>query len=88
MRDVVTVMLTALVVAVLAYAAGNMVGRSAGYDRKIAELAVADGRAEMERRKHDAILQGMSDYDLCRTALSAARMPLDACEQLRGVRFE
>lgn len=88
MRDFITIAATALIVGGTMFIAGRWLGSGEGYDRRIAEVAVADGKAEMERRGHDAILQGMSDYDLCRTALSAARMRVDACEQLRGLRAE
>jgi hypothetical protein len=40
-----------------------------GRNEYIAEQAVADLKAERERRKSDAELQKMSDYDLCVRAL-------------------
>lgn len=43
--------------------------KRAGKSELIAEQAVADLKAERERRHDDAELQGLSDYDLCVRAL-------------------
>lgn len=70
------------------YVVGHWQGDEAGYDRRIAEVAIADGKAEMERKGDDATLQTMSDYDLCVLGLRDSGMPVNACEQLRGVQEE
>jgi hypothetical protein len=75
----------AVVGALVAYNLGWYQGESYGYDRRIAEVAVADGKAEVERRGDDARIQGMDDYDLCVLGLRSNGMPVDACEQLRRV---
>lgn len=69
----------------LGYPAGYWRGDNAGYDRHVAEIAINDGKAEIERKGDDAELQSMSDYDLCVVGLRAQRMPVNACEQLRGL---
>lgn len=78
----------AVVGALVAYNLGWYQGESHGYDRRIAEVAVADGKAEVERRGDDARIQGMDDYDLCVLGLRSNGMPVDACDVLRGVRAE
>lgn len=50
-----------------------------GRDEYIAEQAVADLKAERERKKFDADLQKLSDYDLCVRALG--RVP--GCDVFR-----
>lgn len=83
------VALCALIAAVpIGFMVGKSKGDSQGYDRRIAEVAAADAKAELERKHDDAKLQGMSDFDLCVAALRAGGMPVDACEQLRGVQSE
>lgn len=63
-------------------------GHSAGYDLAVAKQAVADLKAEKERNQDDAELAGLSPYDLCIESLTRKRMPIAACEQLRGVQPE
>lgn len=53
-------------------------------DKYIAEQAVSDQKAELERKGDDAKLQTLTPYDLCVAGLRSNRMPVDACEQLRG----
>ncbi|RWE78795.1 hypothetical protein [Mesorhizobium sp.] len=78
--------LVALVAAVpTAYLWGHHKGDRDGYDRRVAEMAAADRKAEMERKGDDAKLRTMSDYDLCVAGLRGNGMPVDACEQLRGL---
>lgn len=74
----------AIVGAAVAYGFGYVAGDSSGYDRRVAEVAIADGKATTERRGDDAALRKMSDYDLCLVGLRGSGMPVDACEQLRG----
>lgn len=57
----------------------------AGY---IARQAVADTRAELQRKNDDAKLRKMSDYDLCVAGLRSRGLRIDACEQLRGLQPE
>jgi hypothetical protein len=75
----------ALVAGTAAYFIGHWIGDSAGYQRFMAEVAIANGKAELERKGDDAKLQGTSDYDLCVLGLRGNGMPIDACEQLRGL---
>ncbi|MCF6112014.1 hypothetical protein [Mesorhizobium muleiense] len=72
----------------VAYLVGHDRGDDAGYDRRVAETAAADLKAELERKGDNAKLRGMSDYDLCVSGLRGSGMPVDACEQLRGVPVE
>ncbi|WP_353641304.1 hypothetical protein [Mesorhizobium sp. WSM2239] len=69
-----------------AYLVGYAEGDGAGYDRRVAEVAVADGKATLERKGDDATLQTLSDYDLCVVGMRGSGLPVDACEQLRPVR--
>ncbi|WP_140729846.1 hypothetical protein [Mesorhizobium sp. B2-3-4] len=86
LRNWKLVALCALIAAVPAgYLIGHWQGDSQGYSRRVAEVAAADVKAELERKGDNAKLQGMSDYDLCVAGLRGNGMPVDACEQLRGV---
>jgi hypothetical protein len=78
----------ALVAGSAAYGIGYVRGDSAGYDRRVAEIAVTDGKATLERKGDDATLQNLSGYDLCVVGLRGSGLPVDACEQLRPVREE
>lgn len=69
----------------VAYSIGHWKGNTQGYNRRVAEVAAADVKAELERKGDNAKLAGMSDYDLCVSGLRGGGMPVDACEQLRGV---
>lgn len=75
----------ALVGALIGYQIGQWQGYSAGYDKRVAEAAIATAKAEVERRGDDAKLQSMSDYDLCVTGLRAGRVPVEPCDVLRGM---
>ncbi|TPM92741.1 hypothetical protein [Mesorhizobium sp. B2-1-3A] len=80
------VVLAALIAAVPAgYLLGHRKGDAQGYSRRVAEVAAADVKAELERKGDNAKLSGMSDYDLCVSGLRGSGMPVDACEQLRGL---
>lgn len=57
-----------------------------GYDLRVAEEAAASAKAELERKGDDAVLQALSDYDLCVLGLRGNGMPVGPCDQLRGVR--
>lgn len=56
-----------------------------GKSAAIAEMAVAAAKVEMQRKGDDASLQTKTDYELCVLGLRSNGMPVDACEQLRGV---
>lgn len=74
-----------LIAGAIAYQVGHWRGERAGYDRRVAEVAVADMEAEMRRKGDDAELAKLTDYELCVAGLRGSGMPVDACEQLRGV---
>lgn len=57
----------------------------AGRDREIAERAASDRKAELERKGDNATLQKLNQYDLCVAGLRGNGMPIDACQQLRGL---
>jgi len=86
--SIVRVIGAAALGALLAYNIGWFRGESKGYAKRVAEVAIADGKAELERRGDDAKLQQMSDYDLCVLGLRASGLSIEACEQLRGVHAE
>ncbi|TPN26639.1 hypothetical protein FKO01_25540 [Mesorhizobium sp. B2-3-3] len=80
------VALAALIAAVpIGFFIGKHRGDSAGYNRRVAEMAAADLKAELERKGDNAKLQGMSDFDLCVAGLRGNGMPVDACDELRGL---
>lgn len=83
------VAILALIVAIpIAFYKGQSRGDTAGYNRRVAEMAAASVKAELERKHDDAKLQNSSDYDLCVLGLRGSGLPIDACEQLRGVQPE
>ena len=70
----------------IGYQVGHWQGESTGYDKRVAEQAVAAVKAEAIRRGDDAKLQSMSDYDLCVTGLRAGGVrDVSACDTLRGL---
>lgn len=78
----------AVLTAAVVYPVAHWKGDTQGYNRRVAEVAAADLKAELERKGDNAKLNGMSDFDLCVSGLRGSGMPVDACEQLRGVRVE
>lgn len=72
---------TYAVAALVMVPAAKLEGKSAA----IAEMAVAAARAEMQRKGDDASLQTKTDYELCVLGLRSNGLPVDACDQLRGV---
>lgn len=78
-------LLGAIVAAAIAYPIGHLRGDHAGYNRRIAEQAVADTKAEAERKGDDAKIGNMADYDLCVASLTRRGMPVEPCDELRGV---
>jgi hypothetical protein len=75
----------AIVAGAVVYPIAHWKGDTQGYNRRVAEIAAADLKAELERKGDNAKLQGMSDYDLCVSGLRGSGMPVVACEQLRGL---
>lgn len=83
------ILIAAMVAAIpVTYLIAHSKGKTAGYQQRIAEVAKADAKAELERKKDDVKLKSMSDYDLCVYGLRDSRLSDDACEQLRGVSGE
>jgi hypothetical protein len=74
-----------LAAAPIGFYIGQSRGDTAGYNRRIAEVAARDAKAELERKNDNAKLQNSSDYDLCVLGLRGSSLPIDACQQLRGV---
>ncbi len=56
-----------------------------GIDLAIAKMAVTATKIEMERKGDDASLQTKTDYELCVLGLRSGGLPVDACDQLRGL---
>nr|WP_295984299.1 hypothetical protein [uncultured Agrobacterium sp.] len=56
-----------------------------GKTAAIAEMAVAAAKADIQRKGDDASLQTKTDYELCVLGLRSGGLPVDACDQLRGV---
>jgi hypothetical protein len=76
----------AVVGLLIGYQVGHWRGVDVGYDKRIAEEAVATAKVDAERRGDDAKLQGMSDYDLCVAGLrSGGLRDFEPCAVLRGV---
>lgn len=72
---------TYAVAALVMVPAAKREGKSAA----IAEMAVAAAKADIQRKGDDASLQTKTDYELCVLGLRSGGLPVDACEQLRGV---
>ncbi|MER8741549.1 hypothetical protein NKH54_00555 [Mesorhizobium sp. M1004] len=78
----------AVLAAAVVYPVAHWKGDTQGYNRRVAEVAAADLKAELERKGDNAKLNGMSDFNLCVSGLRGNGLPVDACEQLRGVSIE
>jgi hypothetical protein len=85
MRAWIVTVLAAIVAVGVAYGTGHWRGDSQGFDRAVAVQAAADRKADLERKGDDAKFQNLSQFDLCVAGLRSNRMPVDACEQLRGL---
>lgn len=72
---------TYTVAALIMVPAAKREGKSAA----MAEIAVAAAKAEMQRKGDDASLQTKTDYELCVLGLRSNGLPVDACDQLRGL---
>ncbi|NTS30653.1 hypothetical protein HQ945_05245 [Phyllobacterium sp. BT25] len=62
-----------------------LAGKRDGTQQAAVQQLQSDIKAERERIASDAKVQSLSDYDFCIQSLRSRRMPVDACEQLRGV---
>lgn len=80
--------LGAIVAGVIAYGIGHAKGDTQGYNRRIAEQAVADTKTEAERKGDDAKIGSMADFDLCVASLRGRGMPVGACDELRGLQSQ
>ena len=68
-----------------AYWLGRSQGDSQGYARYAAEQSVKDLGIEKSRKRYDEHVQNLDDYTFCVESLHARGLPVDACEQLRGI---
>jgi len=71
--------------AAIAYPIGEWSGNAQGRAELKLETAAAAAAVEAERVKDDAVLSGLSRYDLCRRSFERRGMPVDACAELRRV---
>lgn len=74
---------------VVTYAVSSLVmvpaAKREGKSAAIAEMAVAAAKVEMQRKGDDASLQTKTDFQLCVLGLRSNGLPVNACDQLRGV---
>lgn len=63
-------------------------GKSDGYADAITDQLQSSIKAERERAVDDAKLRDLSDYDFCKLALNRRGLPVEQCEQLRGLATE
>lgn len=54
----------------------------------LTQQAVAAASAEKDRVKGDAKLRSLPEYDLCVRYLRSSRLPIEPCDELRGVESE
>lgn len=80
--------LFAALAAILAVLGVYHLGKSDGYSDAITDQLRQTVKAERERGKDDEKLRGLSDYDLCALALRRRGLPIDQCDELRGVPTE
>lgn len=85
MFDIVKMGIAAISAAIIAYQIGQYRGYAAGYDKHVAIQAAAAAEAELKRKNDDAKLSQMSDFDLCVAYLGGRGLPIEPCEQLRGI---
>jgi len=72
----------------LLLAGGYLTGKRQGHQEAISDILKQDIKAERERGKDDEKLRGLSDYDLCVVALRRRGLPIDQCDELRGLQTE
>lgn len=77
--------LFAALAAIIAILGVYHLGKSDGYSDAITDQLELTVKAERERGKDDEKLRGLSDYDLCVVALRRRGLPIDQCDELRGV---
>jgi hypothetical protein len=71
--------------ALLAAGPVYLYGSSQGRQAVAIERLQSDIKAERERIDSDAKVQALSDYDFCVQSLRSRKLPVDACEPLRGL---
>ena len=80
--------LSALVAAFLLVAAGYLTGKRDGRQQAVTEQLRETVKAEKERGKDDEKLRGLTNYDFCVLGLRRRGMPVEQCDELRGVETE
>lgn len=83
--DAIKMGAAAIVAGLIVWQVATRVGEGRGYDRAKAEQAAANYKAELERKRDNETLRNMSNYDLCVSDLSSRGLPIDPCQQLRGL---
>ncbi|MGN7770789.1 hypothetical protein [Phyllobacterium sp. 22552] len=79
---------TALIWALAAFvlvSGSFLYGKREGRQDVAVEQLQSNIKAERERIDSDAKVQNLSDYDFCVQSLRFRRMPIEPCEQLRGL---
>lgn len=80
--------LAALVAAFLLLTAGYLAGKREGRQQAVSEQLRETVKAEKERGKDDEKLRGLKDFDFCVLALRRRSLPVERCDELRGVATE
>lgn len=80
--------LAALVVAFLLLSAGYLAVKREARQQAITEQLHDAIKSEKERGKDDAKLRGLTNYDFCVLGLRRRGMPVEQCDELRGVETE
>jgi len=77
--------LAAVLAAFLLLAGGYLIGKRDGRQQAVSDQLQESIKAERERAKDDAKLRDLSDYDFCTLALRRRGLPVDQCDELRGL---
>ncbi|MEJ5018897.1 hypothetical protein WH297_03985 [Ochrobactrum vermis] len=80
--------LAALVAALFLSAGAYLVGKREGRQEVVSEQLRETVKAEKERGNDDEQLRGLTDYDFCVLALRRRGLPVDQCDELRGLETE
>nr|WP_313023190.1 hypothetical protein [Brucella intermedia] len=80
--------LAAVLAAFLLLAGGYAAGKHEGRRETVSEQLQEAVKAEKERGKDDEKLRGLTDYDFCALALRRRGLPVDQCDELRGLETE
>ncbi|MPR61280.1 hypothetical protein [Brucella intermedia] len=80
--------LAAVLAAFLLLAGGYLIGKRDGRQQAVTEQLREAVKAEKERGKDDEKLRGLTDYDFCALALRRRGLPVDQCDELRGLETE